>query len=281
LTACRLSGIIGAPKPTTSILRPRLEQGMSANDALGLSGKTALITGGSKGIGKAIATSLANAGANVMICARKAEDLQAAASEIGNGAQWCVANAGKAEDAEAAVATTLEHFGALDILVNNAATNPYAGPTIDIDLPRWEKTWQVNLTGPLLFSQLAWHRYMKDGPEGSSIINISSIGGYHTNPILGAYDTTKAALIHMTKQLAAELGPKARVNAICPGLVRTKFASALWEGPGEEMVAKRNPTKRIGEPNDIAGTALYLASDLSSWVTGEAILVDGGQHVAF
>lgn len=254
---------------------------MPANAGLGIEGKAALITGGSKGIGKAIAQGLSNAGAKVMICARKAEELEKAASEIGNGAQWCVANAGKQEDAEAAVGATLDSFGALDILVNNAATNPYAGPTIDIDLPRWEKTWQVNMTGPLLFSQLAWQRYMKEGPGGSSIINIASIGGYHTNPIIGAYDTTKAALIHLTKQLAAELGPKVRVNAICPGLVRTNFARALWEGKGEEIVSKRNPTGRIGEPEDIAGSAVYLASDLASWVTGEAILIDGGQNVAF
>ena len=253
---------------------------MKAADALGLEGKTALITGGSKGIGKAIAQALAEAGAKVMICARKEEELVKAAAEIGNGAQWCTANAGRLEDAEAAVGATLERFGGLDILVNNAATNPYAGPTIDIDLPRWEKTWQVNMTGPLLFSQFAWQRYMKDGPGGSSIINIASVGGYHTNSLIGAYDTTKAALIHLTKQLAAELGPKVRVNAICPGLVRTNFARALWDGPGEEIVAKRNPTQRIGEPQDIAGTAVYLASDLASWVTGEAILVDGGQHVA-
>jgi len=254
---------------------------MATNAGLGLEGKAALITGASKGIGKAIAQGLADAGVSVMICARKAEELEKAASEIGKGTQWCVANAGKQEDAEAAVEATLASFGALDILVNNAATNPYAGPTIDIDLPRWEKTWQVNMTGPLLFSQLAWQRYMKEGPGGSSIINIASIGGYHTNPIIGAYDTTKAALIHLTKQLAAELGPKVRVNAICPGLVRTNFARALWEGKGEEIVSKRNPTGRIGEPEDIAGTAVYLASDLASWVTGEAILIDGGQNVAF
>ena len=253
----------------------------TARELLGLEGKTVLVTGGSKGIGKAIAQAFAEAGANVMICSRKADELAAAAEEIGEGTAWCAGNAGSAEDAEAVVDATLERFGALDVLVNNAATNPYAGPAIDIDLPRWEKTWQVNLTGPLLFTQFAWNKYMKEGPGGSSVINIASIGGYHTNPIIGVYDTTKAALLHLTKQFAAELGPKVRVNAICPGLVRTKFARALWEGPGGEAVARSNPTKRIGEPADIAGSAVYLASDLASWVTGELLNVDGGQDIAF
>ena len=254
---------------------------MDPSGPLSLRGKAALVTGGSRGIGKAIAQALASAGADVMLFSRKADELERAAAEVGSGARWCAGNAGRAEDAEAAVDATLEAFGRLDVLVNNAATNPYAGPTIDIDLPRWEKTWQVNLTGPLLFTQAAWHRAMKDGPGGASVVNISSVGGYHTNPILGAYDTTKAALIHLTKQLAAELGPKVRVNAICPGLVRTQFARALWEGEGGEMVARRNPTRRIGEPRDVAGLAVFLASDLAAWITGEAILVDGGQHVAF
>lgn len=247
----------------------------------GLEGKTALVTGGSRGIGKAIAAAYAEAGVKVMISSRKAEDLAATAKEIGHGVEWCAANAGRPEEAEQVVETTLERFGALDILVNNAATNPYAGPTIEIDLPRWEKTWQVNLTAPLLLTQLAWNKYMKEGPGGSSIINISSIGAFHTNPILGPYDLTKSALVHLTKQLAAELGPKVRVNAICPGLVRTQFARALWEGEGGDIVARGNPTKRIGEPEDIAGTALYLASDLAAWVTGESVLVDGGQNVKF
>lgn len=257
------------------------ESTSTAEGPLSLRGKTALVTGGSRGIGKAIAASFAAAGANVMLCSRKAEELAAAAADVGPGVRWCAGNAGKAEDAEAAVDATIAAFGRIDVLVNNAATNPYAGPTIDIDLARWEKTWQVNLTGPLLFTQAAWRRSMKDGPGGASILNISSVGGYHTNPILGAYDTTKAALIHLTKQLAAELGPKVRVNAICPGLVRTQFARALWEGEGGNAVARRNPTRRIGEPGDVAGLALFLASDLASWITGEAILVDGGQNVAF
>jgi len=247
----------------------------------GLEGKAVLVTGGSRGIGKAIAAGFAGAGARVMITSRRAEDLAATAEEIGNGVAWCAANVGRPDEAEQAVDATLEQFGSLDVLVNNAGTNPYAGPTIDIDLPRWEKTWQVNLTAPLVLSQLAWNKFMKEGPGGSSIINISSVGAFHTNPIIGAYDITKSALVHLTRQLAAELGPKVRVNAICPGLVRTQFARALWEGEGEAFVSKRNPLRRIGEPEDIAGTALYLASSLAEWVTGESFLVDGGQHAGF
>lgn len=247
----------------------------------GLQGKAVLVTGGSRGIGKAIAAGFAAAGAQVMIVSRREDALVAAADEIGGGVAWCAANAGRPDEAERAVDATLDRFGRLDVLVNNAATNPYAGPTIDIDLPRWEKTWQVNLTGPLVLSQLAWTKFMKEGPGGCSIINIASVGAFHTSPLIGAYDITKSALVHLTKQLAAELGPRVRVNAICPGLVRTDFARALWEGDGEAYVARRNPLRRIGEPDDIAGTALYLASDLAQWVTGEAILVDGGQNVGF
>lgn len=247
----------------------------------GLQGKAVLVTGGSRGIGKAIAAGFAAAGAQVMIASRREDALAAAADEIGGGVAWCAANVGRPDEAERVVDATLDRFGRLDVLVNNAATNPYAGPTIDIDLPRWEKTWQVNLTGPLVLSQLAWTKFMKEGPGGSSIINIASVGAFHTSPLIGAYDITKSALVHLTKQLAAELGPRVRVNAICPGLVRTDFARALWEGDGEAYVARRNPLRRIGEPDDIAGTALYLASDLAQWVTGEAFLVDGGQNVGF
>jgi NAD(P)-dependent dehydrogenase (short-subunit alcohol dehydrogenase family) len=246
-----------------------------------LAGKSALVTGGSKGIGKAIASAFAEAGARVMICSRKAEELERSADDIGHGAKWCVANAGVPEQAEAAVHTAVEAFGGLDIVVNNAATNPYAGPTIDIDLPRWDKTWQVNVTGPLTFTQAAWRAVMKEGPGGASIINVSSVGGLRTSPLLGAYDITKAALISMTRQLAGELGPKVRVNALCPGLVRTDFARVLWQGEGEERVARHNPMGRIGEPADVAGAAVFLASDDAAWITGEVMVVDGGQLVGF
>ncbi len=251
---------------------------------LRLDDKVALITGGSRGIGKQIATTFAAAGARVMIVARKAEALEAAAADIDadsgtTGCQWMVANTGADEAAETAVAATIERLGGLDVLVNNAATNPYAGPMIDVDMGRWQKTIDVNLTAPLVWTQAAWNAAMQD--TGGVVINISSVGGLMTSPVLGVYDLTKSALIHMTQQLGAELGPKVRVNAICPGLIKTDFARMLWEGPAGEAVAQQYPLKRLGEVEDIANAALYLASDAGSWMTGQHMVLDGGGLVSF
>jgi len=245
-----------------------------------LDGKVALVTGGSRGIGKGIARAFAEAGAQVMITSRKAESCEEAAKEIGASAHWEAGNIGRVEDAERVIGATLARLGRLDILVNNAATNPYAGPTIDVDLPRWEKTLQVNLTAPLFWTQLAWQRFMRE--HGGAIVNISSVGGLSTNPILGVYDVSKAALIQLTKQLAAELGPKVRVNAIAPGLIRTDFARVLWEKGRGDQVAKAYPLKRLGEPEDVAAAAVYLASDVASgWITGHTIVLDGGGLIGF
>jgi NAD(P)-dependent dehydrogenase (short-subunit alcohol dehydrogenase family) len=237
-------------------------------------GKVALVTGASKGIGKAIAASLAERGAQVMLSSRKHDALEAAAAEIDGETAVFAANAGEPDAAEACVEATIERFGGIDILVNNAATNPYAGPSIDIDLPRYEKTLQVNLRGPLVWSQLAWHRSMRDRP-GGSIINIASIGAFSAASGIGIYNMTKAGLIHQTRLLANELAPTVRVNAIAPGLVKTDMARALWE-PNEANLGSRTPLRRIGEPQDIANAAIFLASDLASWITGETIVVDGG-----
>ncbi len=246
---------------------------------LRLDGKTALITGGSRGIGKGIAKAFSEAGATVMITSRKADSCEEAAAEIGRGCVWEAGHVGKPEDAERIVDACIERIGGVDILVNNAGTNPYAGPTIDVDLGRWNKTIEVNLTAPLLWTQLAWQKYMKE--NGSVVINISSVGGLSTNPVLGVYDVTKAALIHLTKQLAPELGPMVRVNAICPGLIKTDFARLLWEGERGAEVAKAYPLGRLGETEDIAAAALWLAADSGSWVTGQAIVLDGGGLVQF
>ena len=171
------------------------------------------------------------------------------------------------------MAATIERFGSLDILVNNAATNPHYGRVIDIDLPRFDKTVEVNIRGPLVWTQEAWKQSMAE--HGGVVLNISSVGGMMHAGMIGIYDMTKAALIHLTKHLAGELGPNVRVNAIAPGLVKTDFARALWEPAGEE--AQRPwPLRRIGQPEDVAGAALYLCSDLASWVTGEVLVVDGG-----
>ena len=246
---------------------------------LRLDGKTALITGGSRGIGKGIAAAFAEAGAHVMITSRKADACEQAAAEIGHGCLWEAGHVGKPEDAERVVDACISRLGGVDILVNNAGTNPYAGPTIDVDLGRWNKTFEVNLTAPLLWTQLAWQRHMRE--HGGVVINISSVGGLSTNPVLGVYDITKAALIHLTKQLAPELGPGVRVNAICPGLIKTDFARMLWEGDRGVEVAKAYPLGRLGEVDDIAAAALWLAADSGSRVTGQAIVLDGGGLVQF
>jgi len=243
---------------------------------LRLDGKTALVTGASKGIGFAIAKAMAESGAKVMLSSRKQEQLEKAAAEINGEVDVFAANAGEPEQAEAAVDATLQRFGALDVLVNNAATNPHFGKAIDVDLPRYDKTFQVNVRGLLVWSQLAYKKLMQE--HGGNVINIASIGGMHYGSFIGVYDTTKAAVIYLTKHLAAELSPNVRVNAIAPGLVKTDFAKALYES-GEESVAAMIPLKRLGVPDDIAPAAVFLASDAASWVTGEVLVVDGGMLV--
>jgi len=241
-----------------------------------LEGRVALVTGASKGIGRAIAAALAASGAKVMLSSRKPDALDEAAAGMDGEVATFAANAGDPDEAEACVAATVERFGKVDVLVNNAATNPYMGPAIDIDLARYDKTFQVNLRGPLVWTQLAHRASMAE--HGGSVINIASVGGLSVEPSIGVYNTTKAGIIYLTKTLAAELGPKVRVNAIAPGLVKTDFARALWEAH-EDALARRLPTKRLGEPEDVAGAALFLASDLSSWITGHTLVVDGGALV--
>ena len=243
---------------------------------LRLDGKVALVTGASRGIGQAIAKAYVDAGAKVMLSSRKQDALEASAAEIGGETAVFAANAGEPDQAQACIDATLEHFGALDILVNNAATNPYMGPAVDIDEGRYDKTFQVNLRGPFFWIQKAWQAAMKE--HGGSVINIASIGGMSFGGHIGVYDNTKAALIHLTGHFAAELAPKVRVNGIAPGLVKTDFARALWE-PAEEQVARRLPLRRLGQPEDIAGVALFLVSDAASWITGQTIVVDGGARL--
>jgi NAD(P)-dependent dehydrogenase (short-subunit alcohol dehydrogenase family) len=241
---------------------------------ISLDGKTALVTGASRGIGAAIAASYAAAGANVVLSSRKVEALDEVAATLPpERVMTFAANAGEPDQADACVHATVERFGAVDILVNNAATNPYMGPSIDIDLSRYDKTFQVNLRGPLVWTQAAWQATMRD--HGGVVINVASIGGIRGEAGIGIYNTTKAGLIHLTETLAADLAPGVRVNALAPGLVKTHFARALWE-PAEEAVAATVPLRRLGEPEDIAQAALFLASDFASWITGHTLVVDGG-----
>lgn len=244
-----------------------------------LDGKVAIVTGGSRGIGKSIAEQFVRAGAQVMITSRSEEACAAAATEIGEGAHYEAGHIGRDADAERVIEATMDRLGRIDVLVNNAATNPYAGPTIDVDRGRWDKTFEINLTAPMFWTQRVWNRTMKE--NGGSIVNVSSVGGLATNPILGVYDVTKAALIHLTKQLAAELAPRVRVNALAPGLVKTDFAKALWEDGKGETVAKAYPLERLGEPEDVAGAALFLAAETGRWITGQTWALEGGALCAF
>jgi NAD(P)-dependent dehydrogenase (short-subunit alcohol dehydrogenase family) len=243
---------------------------------LELKDKTALVTGASRGIGLAIAARFAEAGANVMLVSRKAEDLaEAAAGLVAGGAPaervvWRAAHVGRPEEAQACVADVVSRFGGVDILVNNAGTNPYFGPMLDIDVARAQKTFEVNQLSVLTWTAAA----VKAGLRGS-VINMASIGGLGVEPNIGWYNVTKAAVLHITRQLSFELAPDVRVNALAPGLVKTKLAAALWE-TGEERIAAHIPLRRLGLPDDIATAALFLASDAASWITGQTFVVDGG-----
>ncbi len=242
---------------------------------ISLRGKTALVTGASRGIGKAIAKSFVDAGAQVMLTSRKEDALRAAANEMDGETEIFAANAGDIEQGQACVDATMKRFGKIDILVNNAATNPYYGETLGVDSSRFDKTFQVNLKGPLFWSQAVWNASMQKNP--GVILNIASVGGLRAEHGLGVYNLTKAAVIHLTSQLACELG-RTRVVGIAPGLVKTLFASVLIENVGD-MLAAALPTKRLGEPQDIANLALFLCSDLASWITGETYVIDGGAGV--
>jgi NAD(P)-dependent dehydrogenase (short-subunit alcohol dehydrogenase family) len=232
-----------------------------------LDGKVALITGGSRGIGKATAQTYIDNGAQVMITSRTAETCEETADELGDACHWTASNVARAEDAERVVAETIKTLGRVDILVNNAATNPYAGPVIDADVARWDKTFAANVTGTLVWSQQAWHQHMKD--NGGAIVNIASVGGYVTHPHIGSYNITKTAVMAV------------RVNAVAPGLIKTDMARFLWEGENGEKAAKAYPLKKLGEVDDIANAALYLASDASGWITGHTIVVDGGGLISY
>ncbi|HZC10762.1 MAG TPA: SDR family oxidoreductase [Mycobacterium sp.] len=242
--------------------------------ASNLSGRTAIITGASRGIGLAIAQRLAADGANVVLTARKQESADAAAEQVNGSAIGVAAHAVDQDAAKRCVEKTIDRFGSIDILVNNAGTNPAYGPLIEQDHARFAKIFEVNLWAPLLWTSLAVKAWM--GEHGGAIVNTASIGGMHQSPHMGLYNATKAALIHVTKQLALELSPRVRVNAICPGVVRTRLAEALWKDH-EELLSASTALERVGEPPDVAAAVAFLVSDESSWITGDTMVIDGGQ----
>ncbi|MGC3001579.1 SDR family oxidoreductase [Streptomyces sp. G35A] len=239
-----------------------------------LSGKVALITGASRGIGYGVAEALVARGDRVCITGRNEDALKEAVEKLGT--DRAVYAAGKAHDeAHQAVAVerTMEAFGRVDYLVNNAGTNPVFGPIADLDLNVARKVFETNVISALGFAQRTWHAWQKD--NGGAIVNIASVAGLAPSPFISAYGVSKAALINLTVQLAHEFAPRVRVNAIAPAVVKTKFAQALYEGREEEAAAGY-PLGRLGVPSDIGGAAAFLTSEQSDWVTGQTLVVDGG-----
>ncbi len=248
--------------------------------AFRLDGKSVLVTGGTRGIGRAIAEACANAGAAIGVVARKPDELsetEAALRALGADAVTITGSVGDPVVADDAVATMIGKLGGCDIVINNAAINPAFGPLMEADLGAVAKILDANIVGPLRFVRAAWHQWMAE--HGGVVLNVVSVGGMRVGPFIGAYNVSKAALIHLTRQLAQELAPKVRVNAIAPALVKTDMARALWE-PNEDAMARTHALGRLGVPDDIAAGALYLCSDAASWLTGEVLVVDGGAGVS-
>ncbi|MFE2212744.1 SDR family oxidoreductase [Streptomyces canus] len=239
-----------------------------------LSGKVALITGASRGIGYGIAEAFVARGDRVVITGRTEDSLKEAVEQL--GAERAVYVAGKAHDEAhqtAAVERAMEAFGRVDYLVNNAGTNPVFGSIADLDLNVARKVFETNVISALGFAQKTWYAWQKD--NGGAIVNIASVAGLAPSPFIAAYGVSKAALINLTQQLAHEFAPGVRVNAIAPAVVKTKFASALYEGREAEAAASY-PLARLGVPSDIGGAAAFLTSAQSDWVTGQTLVVDGG-----
>lgn len=240
-----------------------------------MSSRTALITGGSRGIGLAIAQKLVDRGDRVVITARKPDELDAAVERLG-GSQVALAvpgNAGNAEHRTAAVRAAIDAFGSCDYVVSNVGINPVFGRVIDVDLDAARKIFDVNYVGALGFVQEGYHQWL--GEHGGAVLFVASVAGMRSSGGIGVYGSSKAAIFHLTSHLGVELGPKVRVNAIAPAVVKTQFATRLFEGREEEVVA-RYPAGRLGVPEDIASAAAFLLSDEASWLTGQTLVIDGG-----
>jgi NAD(P)-dependent dehydrogenase (short-subunit alcohol dehydrogenase family) len=242
-----------------------------------LQDRVAIVTGASRGIGEAIARAFVAHGARVVIAARKIDGLREVADSLGAAAHPFAAHTGKETDCAALLAEAIRVFGKVDVLVNNAGTNPHFGPLLEAPGAAWDKTFEVNLKGYFWMSRETARHLVDRGAPGA-IVNIASVSGLRGAPLQGVYGMTKAAVISMTRTLAVELAAaRIRVNAIAPGLIDTRLSSAIVKDDalaGEWL--KRTPLSRVGSPDEIAGPALYLASDASSYMTGEVLVVDGG-----
>jgi NAD(P)-dependent dehydrogenase (short-subunit alcohol dehydrogenase family) len=238
-------------------------------------GQVALVTGASRGIGLAIAHRLVSEGGRVCITARKPEALEKAVTDLG-GSERAIFVAGSGDDhghQATAVDATIEAFGRLDVLVNNTGINPTFGPLVEIDDKVARKIFEVNVMSALSWTKLAYQAWL--GDNGGAIVNVASIAGLGASPGIAFYGMTKAALISMTRQLAVELSPTVRVNAVAPAVVKTRFAEALY-AHDEEGAAAGYLLKRLGEPEDVAAAVAYLASADAAWTTGQTLVIDGG-----
>lgn len=245
----------------------------------GLQGRTAVVTGASRGIGLAVAQRLVAEGARVCVTARKPEALEEAVASLGgpDHAIGVAGNAGDAAHRDEAVDRTLEAFGSVDLLVNNTGINPAYGPLMALDLDAARKIVDVNVVAALGWVQVAHRAWM--GEHGGAVVNVASVAGVSSAPGIAMYGASKAMLIHLTKDLAVELGPSVRVNAVAPAVVKTRFAEALFEGR-EEEVAATYPLRRLGVPDDVAGAVAFLLSEEASWLTGQTVVLDGGVTLA-
>lgn len=244
-----------------------------------MSGKVAVITGSSKGIGESMARGMAEAGASVVISSRKQEAVDEVAEQYkadGLEATGIACHVAKKEDQENLINKTIEKYGRVDVLINNAGTNPYFGPVENMDPVAYQKTLDINMTAALTLSNLCYPHMKKQG--GGSIIHISSVEGMHPSPNFAAYNISKAGLIMLGKNQAVEWGKdNIRVNVICPGFVKTKLSAALWQNESiHKTVVGNTPLNRMASPDEMAGLAVFLASDASSFCTGSVILNDGG-----